>query len=404
MALRVSTSGNGKKSTPAIKVAVTAVALSVAVMLAAIAIVLGFKQEITNKVLGFNPPIVLRVNPSLSNDEYLVNLSPELKNLLDSSPFITSYSVSASVPAIFKTADDFKGIYLRSAADDQVAEFIGSQLEAGKLPNFKEDSTAIVISSMAADQLFLNAGDTLSTFFITDRVLVKPLVISGIFNSHFGTYDDLFAYGPLPLVQEVGQLAPQQGTYVNIYVDDFNQVNDYALDLRHTLDQAYATGQIDRYYDIETALLSGANYFSWLALLDTNVIIILILMTTVALVTLISGMMILIVDKKRFIALMKALGASNRQLRKIFVWLTVRVAAIGLLIGNAIMLAVLLCQEHFHFIPLDAENYYIDFVPVRLTWQTILILNASILLITYLMLLLPSRFVASVKGTPSEIS
>lgn len=270
------------------------------------------------------------------------------------------------------------------------------------MPEFSKDENAVLISSIAADQLQLSVGDTLPTYFITDKVDVKPLVVSGIFNTHFSSYDDIYAFGSLSLIQSIGKLPADEGTNINIYVDDFGKVRDYAMDLRHRLDEAYSTGLIYRYYDIETALDSGANFFSWLSLLDTNVVVILVLMTAVALITLISGMMILIVDKKRFIAVMKALGASNKMLRKVFIWLTLRVAFTGMIIGNAIMLALLYLQEYYHFLPLDADSYYIDFVPVRLTFASIVILNAAILGVTYIMLLLPARFVGTIKGTPAE--
>lgn len=402
LALRVSTSGEGKKSTPAIKVAVAAVALSVAVMLAAIAIVLGFKKEITHKVVGFNPPIVLRTNPQISDGEYLVRLTPELKDIIEETPYVQSYTLSASMPAIFKTPTEFKGIYLRSSVKDPMQDFIASQLVSGEMPDFYKDRDRVVISKIAADQLELQTGDTLPTYFITDKVQVKPLVVSGIYNSHFTTYDDIFAFGSLPMIQELGDLETNLGTYLNIYVDDFSRLSQYAPDMRQRLDMAFNNGVVDRYYDVETALSNGANYFSWLHLLDTNVIVILALMTAVALITLISGMMILIVDKKRFIAVMKALGASNRLIRKIFVWLTLRVAFTGLIFGNAIMLTLFLLQKYYHFIHLDAESYYIDFVPVEISINSIVILNVAILIITYLMLLFPSRFVGSIKGTPAD--
>lgn len=402
MALRLSTSGEGKKSTPAIKVAIAAVTLSVAVMLAAIAIVLGFKDEITKKVIGFNPHIVLRTVPALSNDEYLVSLTPSMESLLDSVPYIQSYSLAASTPAIFKTTKDFKGVYLRSAAQDYMADFLKSQIIEGNYPDFEKNPEALLISNIAADQLMLKTGDTLPTYFLTDKVVVKPLQIKGIYNSHFTSYDDIYAFGSLPLIQEIGETAKDEGTNINIYVDDFRHVEEYAMDLRQRLNMAYATGKIYRYYEIDTALTNGANFFSWLSLLDTNVYVILSLMTAVALITLISGMMILIVDKKRFIAIMKALGASNKLIRKIFIWLTIRVAFTGLIIGNAIMITILVLQEKYHFIPLDPENYYIDFVPVKLNIPDILILNAAILAVTYFMLILPSRFVGSIKGSPSS--
>ena len=396
LALRVSTSGEGKKSTPAIKVAVAAVALSVAVMLAAIAIVMGFKQEITRKVLGFNPHIVLKTNPSLSNDEYLSSLTPSLQKILDETPYIENYSLATSIPAIFKTEGDFKGIYLRSLADEQTADFLHSQLTAGEIPDFTKDNKQLIISEAAADQLKLSVGDTLPTYFINEGVDVAPMRISGIFNSHFSAYDDIFAFSSLPFIQETGKIKKDEGTAINIYVDDFDRVQEYAADLRTRLDKAYTNQLIYRYYNIDTALTGGANFFSWLSLLDTNVVVILTLMTVVALITLISGMMILIVDKKRFIGVMKALGASNKIIRKVFIWLTLRVAFTGLVIGNAVMLTLLFLQEKYHFMPLEADSYYIDFVPVRLTWESILILNAGILAVTYIMLLLPSQFVKKI--------
>lgn len=394
LALRVSTSGEGKKSTPAIKVAVAAVALSVAVMLAAIAIVMGFKQEITRKVLGFNPHIVIKVNPALSRDEYLSSLTPSLEKVLNETPYISTYTLTSSIPAIFKTEGDFKGIYLKALTpEDDMGRYIETQIVEGKMPDFSKDQSQLVISEAAASQLQIGAGDTLPTYFIHNGVNVTPMKVAAVYNSHFSAYDDIYAFSSLPFVQQTGDIKENEGTAINIYVDDFNRVQEYAQDLRTRLDEAYSSGLIYRYYDIDTALTSSANFFSWLSLLDTNVVVILTLMTVVALITLISGMLILIVDKKRFIGVMKALGASNGMLRNVFIWLTLRVAFTGLIIGNVVMLVLLLIQEKYHFMPLNPDSYYIDFVPVRLTWLSVVVLNAAILAVTYAMLILPSRFV-----------
>ena len=401
MAMRLSASGDGKKSTPAVKVAIAAVALSVAVMLAAIAIVMGFKEEITRKVIGFNPHIVIKASQHANNDDVLVSLTPSTKAVLDSLPYMTEYSLSASVPAIFKPKSEFKGVYLKAGNDERLKDFLRSQLVSGKIPDFDNDSSALVISDKAARQLELKVGDELPTYFITDEVKVRPLKIRGIYNSHFDTYDDIYAFGPMSLIQEIGGLGKAEGTYINMYVDDFSRVSEYARDIQQRLLNAYSGGIIYKVYDVETALTSGANFFSWLSLLDTNVVVVLVLMTAVALITLISGMMIIIVDKKRFIAIMKVLGAPNKMLRKIFVILTLRVAVVGLLIGNILMLALLFWQASEHVIPLDPESYYIDFVPVKITWESIVILNVAILVISYIMLLLPSRFVSSISPARS---
>lgn len=393
MALRVSTSGAGRGSTPAVKVAVAAVALSVAVMLAAIAVVTGFKQEITRRVTGFNPHIVLKANQALSNGEYLSSMTQGLEEVLGGAPYIRSYTLAANAPAIFKTGEDFKGVYLRSiqeageeTPDSPEREFVEEMITEGRMPDFRKEPLAVAVSETAARQLRLQPGDTLPTYFVLDQVSVRPLTVAGIYNSHFSSYDDIYAFAALPFIQEMGGVGRNEGTSVSIYVDDFSKVAEYAADLRQRLDRAYATGLIYRYYDIETALTSGANFFSWLELLDTNVAVIIALMTAVALITLISGMLILRIDKQEFIEIMTALGASQGLLRRIFVWLTLRVALTGMLIGNAVMLILLAVQERTHFLPLDADSYYIDFVPVHLTAPALILLNAGVLGVTYLVL------------------
>lgn len=402
LAFRLSASSQGRKTTPAVKVAVAAVALSVGVMLAAIAIVLGFKEEITRKVLGFNPHIVLKTSYA-EDDGYspILKLDPVLTSLLDSLPFIQSYSLGATSPAIFKTDNDFKGVYIKATDEGEMKRFLSSQFVAGRFPDLKSDTANIIISEIAARQLRLKAGDKLPVYFITDEVRIRPMNVAAIFNSHFDAYDDIYAFTSLGAIQEIGNLKSNEGTYLSIYVDDFNRIDEYAYELRYLLDNMFFQGRTDRMYEIETAKNSGANYFSWLQLLNMNVVVVLVLMTIVAAITLISGMMIIIVDKNRFISVMKSLGARNRMLRKTFVWLTLRVALTGLLIGNAIMIGLLYLQKYTHFIPLEAESYYIDFVPVEINWWYILILNAAILIVTYLLLTLPSRFVSTISPAKS---
>ena len=172
------------------------------------------------------------------------------------------------------------------------------------------------------------------------------------------------------------------------------------MELRQTLHRAYADELIYRIYDISTARQAGAAYFNWLDLLDMNVIVVLVLMTVVACVTLVSGMLILMVDKIRFIALMSALGASRKRISRIFMLMAARITFYGLLIGDALALVLLLVQQQTHFMPLDAETYYIDFVPVRLSLAAFLILNISVMAIIWITLIIPSRFAG--KAAPAR--
>lgn len=401
IARRLSLSSDGHRSSPAIKVSVAAVALSVAVMLASIAIVIGFKREIREKVVGFNSHMTVYAVPDGEEDSNVLTLTPSLRSELDSIAFITSYSLEASLPAVLKTASDFKGIYLRSLNGPQLHAFLRSNLEEGSIPDFNnpDSDSKVVISRSAASQLGLKAGDRIDTYFISDQVRVRPLKVAGIYNSHFDSYDQVMAYGSLKLIQSLCGLQPTQGTSLQIETDNFDKVQENTLMLNEILGEATITGRLYRTYKVDNARNQGAGYFHWLALLDTNVGVILTLMTIVAVATLISGMLILILDKKRFIGVTRAMGATIGSVRKVFVYLALRVALTGMLIGNVLMLLFLWCEDRWHFLPLDPEAYYIDFVPVEINWWSVLALNAGCFLVIYLCLVLPSRFVAGISPT-----
>ncbi|MDE6071136.1 MAG: FtsX-like permease family protein [Muribaculaceae bacterium] len=402
LARKLSLASEGRKSSPAIRVAVTAVALSVAVMIAAIAIILGFKREIRDKVIGFNSHLSVYAIPTDPADNNLITLTPTLRTILDSKEYVTDYALEASIPAILKTSDNFKGVYLKSSEGETISKFLAANLISGKMPDYTKDSDTekILISQKTADQLNLSTGDKIDTYFMTGSIRVRRLEISGIFNSHFDSYDNVLIYGALPLIQSLGDLSNTQGTSISINVSDFDNLDNYAIDLSGTFADALASGMIYKYYRVETATNQGAGYFRWLQLLDTNVIVILTLMTIVAVVTLISGMLIIILDKKRFIGLVRSMGASVRSVRKVFIFMALRIAIWGLLIGNIIAICILWTQDRWHLIPLDADSYYIDFVPVELSWISILILNIATLLIIYLSLILPSWLAAKI--SPAE--
>lgn len=398
---KLRTGTDGKRSTPAVKVATAAVALSVAVMIAAISIVGGFKREITNRIVGFNSHLTMYV---ASGDEEgnTLTLTPTLRTILDSIPYVTSYELQAAIPAVIKTPTDFKGVYFKGAQDADHLKFIGENLEEGHLPSYTtnsksgENSLEVLVSRKAASQLNLKAGDEIDTYFISDKFQTRRLKIAGIYNTRFSDFDDVFIYGDIGLVQELVGLQPNQGSSMRIETDDLDNVEYYAADLRNILFTGLVTGRVSRQYNIETVHARGAHYFQWLSLLDTNVAVILVLMTIVACITLVSGMLIIILDKIRFIGLMKALGAGNRLLRQVFILLAIRIAAIGLVIGNALIIILLYVQDKTRFIPLDPDSYYIDFVPVELNPIAIIGLNIAVLVVIAIVLLVPSAFVAKI--------
>ncbi len=402
IARRLSLSSGGKKQAPAVTVAIVAVALSISVMIAAISIVLGFKQEIRDKVVGFNSHISIFPSVTEMDQDNIITLTPSLIQQLDSLHFITDYTLQAAIPAVLKTSTDFKGVYLKGLSGNNEKQFISKNLVEGSIPDFSisDNKNKIVISNNAARQLGLKVGDKIDTYFISDDVRVRRLEISGVYNSHFDQYDEILVFGSLPLVQQLGQLDSNQGTYILLTVDNFDKISEYTLLIQHQLNKALANGDISRLYHLDNVLNQSISYFSWLSLLDTNVIVILVLMIIVGCTTLVSGMLIIIIERKRFIGMIKALGAPTSKVRNIFVFLAIRVALWGMLIGNVFIISFLYCQEKTHFLPLDPESYYIDYVPVQLSWNWILILNVAVLFIIYFVLIIPSRFVSGI--SPAE--
>ena len=402
LAGRLSLSSGRRHSSPAIRVAVAAVALSVAVMLAAVAIVLGFKREIRDKVIGFNSHITVYSIPSGPDDTNLVTITPTLRTILDSKDYITGYSLEASIPAILKTPDNFKGVYLKSLSNGALRRFLSSNIEEGKLPDYSKPNSElkIAISRKAANQLGLKAGDKIDTYFMSGAIRVRRMEIAAIFNTHFDSYDNIYIYGALPVIQNLGDVSEKQGTSLSVTTDNFDNIDAYTEDLSQTFNEALSSGLIYKYYRVDNALNQGAGFFRWLSLLDTNVIVVLVLMTIVACATLISGMLIIILDKKNFIGLIRSMGATVGSVRHVFIYMAIRIALAGLVIGNTFMLLLLWAQDKWHFLHLDPDSYYIDFVPVEFNLPAILILNAATIVIIYLCLILPSWFAAKI--SPAE--
>lgn len=392
-----SSDGHRRKA-PGVKVAVAAVALSVAVMIVSIGVVTGFKNEITKKVLGFNSDIQLFAASKDDSGRNVVTLEPSLEAILDSCPGVKSYSLQVTIPGVLKTESDFKGIYLRTLDDEDTRRFLAANLDEGSLP--KTGSKGMVISRLAADRLGLKCGDMVYTYFFSDDIRVRRLTVSGIFNSHFDSYDQVTGFTEGGVLRGITRLEDDEGSSLRVNLYDPSQAGNTADLLQSEIIRAAAEGRISQNLTLTTVQENGAVFFQWLSLLDTNVAVIIALMALVGCVTLIGGMLMIILDKKRFIGILKSLGASSGKIKHVFVLLTLRVACVGLLAGNAIGLGVLHAQWKWHIIPLDPDAYYIDFVPVSIHWGDMAILNAGVILLMYLALILPSRVIAGI--SPAE--
>ncbi len=386
---------------PAIIVAVGGVALSFMVMLLAIAVVTGFKAEISRKIMGFDAQI--RVMPLASfygDEDVAIALDGNLRQIIDSGlgdlpeGYKPETVVSLRQAAMLKTDNDFMGVAFRSFGDGYGWDFEWENLVEGSIPN---DSLprGIMISETMGDKLGLRPGDKVDAyFFVGETVRPRKFEITGIYRSNFGEYDNLVAYVAPSMISRMLKLSGHEGEAVEIRGLPADDIIPAAQRLQSVLSAAYAKGDIPQNMAVTSVYSSAAMYFNWLGMLDTNIVVILILMGCVSGLMLVSCVLILILQRVRMVGLLKSLGASNRQVGMIFVRLGVRVTLSGLLIGNAVALAMIGIQWRWHLLPLDPESYYLSFVPVELPFSSWAMLNSATAVMAFVIMLLPAAAVS----------
>lgn len=396
--LRLGDSGEGKSS-PSVAVAVSGIALAISVMLLSMAVVLGFKNQIREKVMGFDAQITVApisyYTPGGSGKfAGSVELSDDLSKIIRGIVPEANVAITLRQPAVLKTDDDFLGIVFRAFSDTHDQTFEQSNLTEGSMPSGKNE---IVISEPMARKLRLAVGDKVNVYFVTGETMkTRRFMVSGLYRSNFGEYDDMIAYAWLPDLQAVNGYDENRGQMIEIRDVAMQGVKSTANVLQSALNQAYARGELSEAMIVDTVLHTGANYFNWLDLLDTNVVVILVLMGFVSGFTLISCVFILILERVRLIGLLKALGATNRQIRNIFILLGGRVVLFGMIFGNVISLGLIFLQLKFKFIPLDPKAYYLDFMPVEITIGQIVALNVGVIVLSAMLMLIPTSIISRI--------
>lgn len=390
-------------------IAVAGVAIAIIVMVLTITVVLGFKHQIREKVIGFDAQVAIvpEFNYYTGESEQYLSLTPSLQSLIDSvlneQGYKASVALSIKQPGIMKTDENFAGLMFKGINDKSDISFVKKNLIAGKFPNYDCDSckNKVVISSTTANALGINLGDKINTYFFSnEQIRTRKFEIVGIYNSNFGEYDRLIAYASMPTLQHIAMIDSLSGTSIEFTQLNFDEIETCGAVIQSAINQSVYQQQLNHLYRVNTVFRSGAIYFNWLNLLDTNVVVILILMCCVAGITLVSCLFIIILERVKTIGLLKAIGATNRQIRLVFVYMAQRLVLRGLIIGNAISLAIVLLQDKFHIIPLDPNAYYLSFVPVEINWLHILALNIGVILISFILLLGTSHLVSKI--SPSQ--
>ena len=404
--LRITGTSGDKHSAGAV-IAVAGVALAVMVMEITLAVVSGFKSEITRKITGFDSQITIERPYDYASGlqkEY-ISLSPEI---MSSVPDINAEGVKASLsmqlPGMIKTDSDFAGTIFIGRDSKHDVTFERGNIIDGVFPDYSDEAKQndIVISGITANALGLSPGDKVFVYFFIDNSLkTRKVSIAGIYESYLSEYDKAIVYASMDFLQKVAGIDQSSGTHLELSGYDPEMIEAKGKEIEYELNYSSADGQLNKYYPVTTIMQTGAMYFNWLSLLDTNVIVIFVLMLCVALFTLVSSLYLIVLDRIPTIGIMKSIGAAKNWLSQLFVNIGMKLAVTGIIIGNAAGLGICILQQHTGFIGLDPEMYYLSQVPVKMEVLPMIFLNLGMLLLSWLILYIPSRSAARIDATES---
>lgn len=413
LARRIYGSGdnNQKVSKPAITIATWGVAIGLAVMIITVAVVLGFKHTIRDKAIGFGSHIRIENFLTMQNtDSYPVCVDDSMMSVLRSIDGVKHVERYALTQGILKTDSDFLGVMFKGIGEEYDISFLEQNIVDGEIPKFSggKSSSKILVSKTIADKLGLKVGGKVFAYFLgDDDVRARRFTVSGIYETNMSHFDQVLCFTDLYTTVrlngwETGENNGLKGgrcSGAEVTVGDFGKLDVVAQEI---VDKVNRTK--DHYgctFTSQTIYEAYPQIFTWLDLLDVNVWIILALMICVAGFTMISGLLIIILERTQMIGVLKALGARNSVVRHTFLWFAVFILVRGLLLGNAIGIGLILLQRYTGIVSLDAQTYYVSQVPVELNIPITVAINAATLAISVLVLVAPSYLVAHIQPSKS---
>ena len=370
-------------------------------MIVAVCIIIGFKKEIREKVIGFGSHIQITSFDSNSSYEHQpIAFSDTLRNMLENNPEITHVQKFITKPGIIKTDEDFLGVVLKGVFDDYDWRFFEKNLIEGNIINLNDTSgtNQAIISQNIAKKLHLKLGDNFTTYFVQEPVRARRFVITGIYETNFEDYDKLYVITDEKILSNLNDWEDDMVSGIEVLVKDYNKLDQTAQDLFFEM-----SSYKDRFGNaLYTRSIKDINpmIFNWLNLLDMNVWVILILMILVSGFTMISGLLIIILERTNMIGMLKSMGARDFSIRKVFLYLSAFLIGQGMLWGNIIGLAFCLIQKNFQLLKLDPATYYLSAVPIDLNPLYVILLNIGTLIVSLIMMIAPSYLVAKI--TPAK--
>ena len=392
-----------KVSRPAVRIAIAGVAIGLAVMLISVSVVFGFKHTIREKVIGFGSHIQVGDFMTLqAQEQYPIQMGDSMMRVLRGIEGVRHVQRFAVKQGILKTDHDFLGVAFKGVGPEYATTFIHQHLVARSIPHFSDSTSGnrILISQTMADVLQLRCGDRVYAYFIDGQgVRARKFTIQGVYQTNLAQYDKTVCFADLYTAGRLNGWEPDQTSGAEVTVCDCDKLDEtealFIDKVNRTLDKYGET------YSSKTIQEVNPQIFHWLDLLDLNVWIILALMVAVAGVTMVSGLLIIILERTTMIGVLKALGASNRTVRRVFLWFSVFIIGRGLLIGDLIGLGLLLLQRYTGFVRLDPTTYYVDTAPVEISIPVCVLLNVVTLIVSVFVLIAPSYLVSHIHPAKS---
>lgn len=392
---------SGRASRLATGIATAGVAIGLAVMLVSIAIVLGFQREVQNKVLGFGAHIKVLNYKSLGQQEYSpIVIDDSLTARLSAIPGVASVARFCIKPGMLKTDANFRGIAIQGIGQDYDQSFISSHLVKGEMPQFTDSvsSGRIVISQSTAREMQVDVGQAIYAYFFEQTVRARKFTIAGIYSTNLTDFDNHFAYTDIFTIHRLMRWDAKQYAGAEIRLQDFERLDETLLDVVNEVN--HKQDAYGEYYSSMSIKMEHPQIFGWLKLLDMDIVVILILMISISVFTAVSGLLIIILERTNFIGIMKALGAPNRQVRRIFLGLASLIIIRGIVLGNVLAFALILLQKYTGLITLDPEVYYVEAVPVLVNWWWVAAIDVGTLIVSSLSMIVPSFVVSHI--TPAR--
>ena len=388
--------GARRVSRPAVAIAQWGVSVGAIIMIASICIIVGFKQQIREKVFGFGGHIQL-ISYSNESGETPITADEELLRELSGIEGITAVQQQVQKTGIIVGEKEYEGVAIKGIGSDYDRSFIGSHIVEGVLPEFSDTASGeIVISKLLSDRIGAKLGDRINIYFLDKGIKARKLTIAGIYNTHLSEFDAAMAFTDIYTTRNINDWESDKASAIEISIADYSQLEQMRDDI---CDVALsATQRNNEMMMVPTIEELNPSIFAWLNVLDQTVWMILILVIAIAAFTMVSGLLIIILEKSNLIGVLKAIGAKNVSIRRVFIYYASFIIGKGLIIGNIIGIALCVVQQQFKIVSINPEMYYMDRVPIEFTWL-IVPMNIIMFAVSIAALVLPSMIISKIEPT-----